>query len=114
MSGRAARVLIVKVARYAHYDGPSLSIGPSDNSLARMNVRNGSHALHLDPQNFEFSRFSGFQLHSRRDGLKSVLRVGGPIFGKATKVAKKNTRSNFIFASALDGSEKLRNEGIGV
>ena len=61
MSGRAARVLIVKIARYAHYNGPSLSIGPSDNSLARMNVRNGSHALHLDLQKFEIWRFSGFQ-----------------------------------------------------
>ena len=83
------RDLIVEIARYANYDGPSLSIGPSDNSLARMNVRNGSHGLHLDPQNFEFSRFSGFRLHNtqQRDGLKSVLRVGGPIFGKATKVA---------------------------
>ena len=90
MSQLVAQDLATKIARYANYDGPSLSIGPSDNSLARMNVRNGSHALHLDPQNFEFSRFSGFRLHNtQRDGLKSVLRVGGPIFGKATKVAKK-------------------------
>ena len=81
------RDLIVEIARYANYDGPSLSIGPSDNSLARMNTRNGSHALHLDPQNFEISGFSGFRPHRQRDGLKSVLRVGGPIFGKATKVA---------------------------
>ena len=31
--------------------------------------------------------FSAGQTDTRRDGLKSVLRVGGPIFGKATKVA---------------------------
>ena len=88
MSQHVVRDLIVEIARYANYDGPSLSIRPSDNSLARMNVRNGSHALHLDPQNFEFFRFSGYRPDNRqRDGLKSVLRVGGPIFGKATKVA---------------------------
>ena len=93
MSQHVVRDLIVEIARYAHYDGPSLSIGPSDNSLARMNVRNGSHALHLDPQIFEILRFSGFRpdnTHTQRDGPKSVLRVGGPIFGKATKVATKN------------------------
>ena len=91
MSQHVVRDLIVKIARAAHYDGPSLSIGPSNNSLPRMNARNGSHGLHLDPQIFEISRFSGFQPHNNtRDGPKSVLRVGGPIFGKATKVAKKN------------------------
>ena len=96
MSQHVVRDLIVEIARYANYDGPSLSIGPSDNSLARMNVRNGSDALHLDPQNFEFSRFSGFRLHNnRRDGLKSVLRVGGPIFGKATKVAMNTVTTIF-------------------
>ena len=84
MSQHVVRDLIVEIARYTNYDGPSLSIGPSDNSLARMNARNGSHALHLDPQNFEFSRFSGFRL----DTHTLLLRVGGPIFGKATKVAK--------------------------
>ena len=88
MSQHVVRDLIVEIGRAAHYDGPSLSIGPSDNSLARMNVRNGSHGLHLDPQNCEIWGFSGFQPHNRRDGPKSVLRVGGPIFGKATKVAK--------------------------
>ena len=89
MSQHVVRDLIVEIARYANYDGPSLSIGPSDNFLARMNARNGSHALHLDPQNFEISGFSGFRpdTHTQRDGPKSVLRVGGPIFGKATKVA---------------------------
>ena len=61
MSGRVARDLTTKNARAANYDGPSLSIGPSDNSLARMNVRNGSDALHLDPQNCEIWRFSGFR-----------------------------------------------------
>ena len=82
------RDLIDEIGRAANYDGPSLSIGRWNNSLARMNARNGSHALHLDPQNFEFSRFSGFRPDNTRDGgLKSVLRVGGPIFGKATKVA---------------------------
>ena len=61
MSHIAERDLIVEIGRAAHYDGPSLSIGPSDNSLARMNVRNGSHGLHLDPQNFEIWGFSGFR-----------------------------------------------------
>ena len=90
MSGGAARVLTVKIGRAANYNGPSLSIGPSDNSLARMNVRYGSDRLHLDPQNCEFWRFSGFRPDRQRDGPKSVLRVGGPIFGKATKVAKSS------------------------
>ena len=48
MSHLAVRDLTTKIARAARYDGPSLSIGPSDSSLPRMNVRNGSHALHLD------------------------------------------------------------------
>ena len=74
VSGRAARDLIVKIARAAHYDGPSLSIGPSNNSLARMNARNGSHALYLDPQILEISRFSGFR-PDRRDTLK--IHYGG-------------------------------------
>ena len=87
MSHHAVRDLIVKIARAAHYDGPSLAIGPWNNSLARMNARNGSDGLHLDPQNFEIFRFSGFRPDTHtRDGLKSVLRVGGPIFGKVTKV----------------------------
>ena len=46
VSGRAVRDLIVKIARAARYDGSSLSIDSSDNSLARMNARNGSHGLH--------------------------------------------------------------------
>ena len=87
MSQHVVRDLIVEIARYTNYSGPSLSIGPSDNSLARMNARNGSDGLHLDPQNLEILRFSGFQPYNRRDGPESVLRVGGPIFGKATKVA---------------------------
>ena len=93
MSQHVARDQTTKIGRAAHYDGPSLSIGPSDNSLARMNARNGSHGLHLDSQNFEISRFSGFHpdhTQQQRDGPKSVLRVGGPIFGKATKVAIKS------------------------
>ena len=53
VSGRAARDLIVKIARAARHDGSSLSIGTWNNSLARMEVRNGSHGLHLDPQIFE-------------------------------------------------------------
>ena len=65
VSQHVVRDLIVEITWYANYDGPSLSIGPSDNSLARMNVRNGSDGLHLDPQNFEFSRFSGFRLHTQ-------------------------------------------------
>ena len=109
MSQHVVRDLIVEIARYANYDGPSLSIGPSDNSLARMNVRNGSHGLHLDPQIFEISGFSGFRPHrQQRDGLKSVLRVGGPIFGKATnlKVAiticyAENTRIVMVIVTRL-------------
>ena len=54
MSQHSARDLIVEIGRAAHYDGPSLSIGRWNNSLARMNARNGSHGLHLDPLNFEF------------------------------------------------------------
>ena len=53
MSHIAERDLIGEIGRAAHYDGPSLSIGRWNNSLARMDVRNGSHGLHLDPQNFE-------------------------------------------------------------
>ena len=60
-----------------------------------MNVRNGSDGLHLDPQNCEIWGFSGFQ-PDRRDGLKSVLRVGGPIFGKATKVAIMHFPLNYF------------------
>ena len=106
MSQLVARDLTTKIARAANYDGPSLSIGPSDNSLARMNARNGSHGLHLDPQNFEIWGFSGFRPDAdTRDGLKSVLRVGGPIFGKATKVA--------INATMVRSSCSGRIEGIG-
>ena len=57
MSQHVVRDLIVEIARYANYDGPSLSIGPSDNSLARMNTRNGSDRLHLDLQTFEIWGF---------------------------------------------------------
>ena len=39
MSQHIVRDLIVELARAAHYDGPSLSIGPSNNSLPRMNAR---------------------------------------------------------------------------
>ena len=92
---RAVRDLIVEIGRAAHYDGPSLSIGPSNNFLARMNARNGSHALHLDPQTCEISGFSGF-CPDRRDGPKSVLRVSGPIFGKATKVAITDAKLSLI------------------
>ena len=76
MSHRAARVLIVKIARAAHYNGPSLSIDTSDNSLARMDVRNGSDGLHLDPQIFEIWGFSGFRPdNNTRDTLK--IHYGG-------------------------------------
>ena len=100
MSQHVARDLIFKIARHARNDGSILSIGTTNNSLERMEVRNGSHGLHLDLQTFEIWRFSTFRPHTQRDGLKSVLRVGGPIFGKATKVAKnvpaqkKHTRQN--------------------
>ena len=88
MSQHVARDLIIEIARAAHYDGPSLSIDTSDNFLERAEVWNGSDGLHLDLQNFEIWRFWAFRPDNRRDALKSVLRVGGPIFGKATKVAK--------------------------
>ena len=54
MSQHVARDLIVKIARAARNDGPSLSIGTTNNSLARMEVRNGSDGLHPDPQDVEF------------------------------------------------------------
>ena len=75
MSQHVVRDLIVEIARYANYDGPSLSIGPSDNSLARMNVRNGSDGLHLDPQNFEILGFPGFCPDTQRYTLK--IHYGG-------------------------------------
>ena len=87
VSHRAARDLIVKIARAARYDGSSLSIDTSDNFLARMEVRNGSDGLHLDPQIFEILGFSGFRPHNNVTLSKSTT-AGGPIFGKATKVAK--------------------------
>ena len=88
MSQHVARDLIFKIARHARNDGYILSIGTTNNSLERMEVRNGFDGLHLDLQNFEIWRFSAFRPdRQQRDGLKSVLRVGGPIFGKATKVA---------------------------
>ena len=94
MSHIAARDLTIKITRAARYDGPSplpsLSIDTSDNSLERTEVWNGSAGLHLDLQTFEIWRFSRFRPdNGQRDGPKSVLRVGGPIFGKATKVAIK-------------------------
>ena len=52
VSQHVVRDLIVEIARAANYDGPSLSIGPSDNSLARMNVRNGSHGTPSRPAKF--------------------------------------------------------------
>ena len=75
MSHHAVRDLIIEIARAARYDGPSLSIGPSNNSLPRMNVRNGSDGLHLDPQIVEIWGFSGFRPHNRRDALK--IHYGG-------------------------------------
>ena len=71
MSQLAARDLPTKIARHAHYDGPTLSIDTSDNFLERMEVRNGSHGLHLDLQTFEIWRFSAFWPDTRqRDALK--------------------------------------------
>ena len=80
MSQHSARDLIVEIGRAAHYDGPSLSIGTTNNSLARMEVRNGSDGLHLDPQIFEIWGFSGFRPdnnnnNNRRDALK--IHYGG-------------------------------------
>ena len=78
VSHRAARDLVVKIARAARYDGSSLSIDSSDNSLARTEVRNGSDGLHLDPQIFEIWGFSGFRPdnnNNRRDALK--IHYGG-------------------------------------
>ena len=76
VSQHSARDLIVEIGRAAHYDGPSLSIGRWNNSLARMEVRNGSDGLHLDPQDVEFWGFSGFRPDTRqRDALK--IHYGG-------------------------------------
>ena len=75
MSQHVARDLIVEIGRAAHYDGPSLSIGRWNNSLARMEVRNGSDGLHLDPQIVEIWGFSGFRPDNRRDALK--IHYGG-------------------------------------
>ena len=77
MSHHAVRDLIVEIARYAHYDGPSLSIGPSNNSLPRMNVRNGSDGLHLDPHNFEILRFSGFRPDNNTQRYTLKIHYGG-------------------------------------
>ena len=52
-----------------------------------MEVRNGSDGLHLDPQIFEILGFSGFRPDNNVTLSKSTT-AGGPIFGKATKVAK--------------------------
>ena len=53
MSHYAVRGLIVEIGRAAHYDGPSLPIGTTNNSLERTEVRDGSHGLHLDLTKFE-------------------------------------------------------------
>ena len=66
MSQHVARDLIVKIARYARNDGSILSIDTTNNSLERMEVRKRSHGLHLDPQNFEISGFSGFRPDNRQ------------------------------------------------
>ena len=89
MSQHVARDLIVKIARAAHYDGLSLSIGRWNNSLARMEVWNGSDGLHLDPQIVEIWGFSGFRPDRQQTDvtLSKSTTAGGPIFGKATKVA---------------------------
>ena len=47
VSQNASLYLGTMPAGHARYDGPSLFIGPSDNSPPRMNVRNGWHMLHL-------------------------------------------------------------------
>ena len=47
LSQNASLYLGTMIDRAARYDGPSLSIGPSDSSLPRVNVRNGWHMLHL-------------------------------------------------------------------
>ena len=76
MSQHVARDLIVEIGWAAHYDGPSLSIDTTNNSLARMEVRNGSDGLHLDPQIFEILGFSGFRPdNNTRDALK--IHYGG-------------------------------------
>ena len=87
MSQHLTRDLIVEIGRAAHYDGPSLSIGRWNNSLARMEVRNGSDGLHLDPQIFEIWGFLGFRPDNNNVTLSKSTTAGGPIFGKATKVA---------------------------
>ena len=70
------------IDRAARYDGPSLSIGPSDSSLRRVKVRNGWHMLHL--AHLPATRSV---TNDRCDGPEIYYVRGGSIFGKATKVA---------------------------
>ena len=73
-------------AGHARYDGPSLSIGPSDSSLPRVEVRNGWRMLHL--AHLPATRSV---TDDRRDGPEIYYVEGGSIFGEATKVATKTT-----------------------
>ena len=79
------------IARAARYDGPSLFIGPSDNSPPRMNVRNGWHMLHL--AHLPATRSV---TNKRRDGPEIYYVRGGSIFGKATKVAIMHFPLNYF------------------
>ena len=70
------------IARAARYDGPSLSIGPSDSSsLPRMKIRDGQHMLHL--AHLPTTRAETDDV----TGQKSYSVWSRSIFGKATKVA---------------------------
>ena len=83
MSQNATLYLGAMIARAARYDGPSLSIGPSDSSLPRVEVRNGWHMVHL-------AHLPAIRslTDRQRDGPEIYYVEGGSIFGKATKVAK--------------------------
>ena len=80
MSQNASLYLGTMIDRAARYDGPSLFIGPSDNSPPRMNVRNGWRRLHL-------AHLPATRSVNKRDGPEIYYVRGGSNFGKSTKVA---------------------------
>ena len=90
VSHRAVRDLIVKIARYARYDGSILSTSLYWHFGQLPITYGGPELVRPSPSRPAISwnlEIFGFSDGHRRDSPKSVLRVGGPIFGKATKVA---------------------------
>ena len=80
MSQLVARDLTTKIARAARYDGPTIFIGCLNKSPASLSTWDGWYGLHLA------LRVAVMIRTDTRDGPESILRVGGSIFGKATKV----------------------------